>query len=141
MNFDWIYLNPSHYPGFSGSLYAIKDFDELHPVVRGNSALPSDRLVAEFVERANAGGVRVMMDLVINHTSKDALLTDRHPEWYVREEDGGLRSPRAVDPVDPRKATVWGALARSEERRVGKECVSTCRSRWWPYHYKNKNTQ
>src|SRR3546814_11957452 len=24
---------------------------------------------------------------------------------------------------------------RSEERRVGKECVSTCRSRWSPYHY------
>src|SRR3546814_12174858 len=23
---------------------------------------------------------------------------------------------------------------RSEERRVGKECVSTCRSRWWPYN-------
>src|SRR3546814_10968951 len=29
---------------------------------------------------------------------------------------------------------------RSEERRVGKECVSTCRSRWSPYHTKkNKN--
>src|SRR3546814_2542588 len=27
-----------------------------------------------------------------------------------------------------------GARARSEERRVGKECVSTCRSRWSPYH-------
>src|SRR3546814_11424089 len=26
------------------------------------------------------------------------------------------------------------AEARSEERRVGKECVSTCRSRWSPYH-------
>src|SRR3546814_12997970 len=25
-------------------------------------------------------------------------------------------------------------LDRSEERRVGKECVSTCRSRWSPYH-------
>src|SRR3546814_6727398 len=25
---------------------------------------------------------------------------------------------------------------RSEERRVGKECVSTCRSRWWSNHYK-----
>src|SRR3546814_15291569 len=23
---------------------------------------------------------------------------------------------------------------RSEERRVGKECVSTCRARWWPYN-------
>src|SRR3546814_19063782 len=31
---------------------------------------------------------------------------------------------------------------RSEERRVGKECVSTCRYRWSPYHYKKKiNTQ
>src|SRR3546814_4824811 len=30
-------------------------------------------------------------------------------------------------------ALAWGVL-RSEERRVGKECVSTCRSRWSPYH-------
>src|SRR3546814_14280744 len=29
------------------------------------------------------------------------------------------------------------AEARSEERRVGQECVSTCRSRWAPYLYKN----
>src|SRR3546814_16148334 len=28
---------------------------------------------------------------------------------------------------------IWNA-GRSEERRVGKECVSTCRSRWSPYH-------
>ena len=27
-----------------------------------------------------------------------------------------------------------GAVARSEERRVGKECSLTCRSRWSPYH-------
>src|SRR3546814_6259918 len=26
------------------------------------------------------------------------------------------------------------SVKRSEERRVGKECVSTCRSRWSPYH-------
>src|SRR3546814_14174747 len=31
------------------------------------------------------------------------------------------------------------ALGRSEERRVGKECVSTVRSRWSPYHLQ-KNT-
>src|SRR3546814_15083773 len=30
---------------------------------------------------------------------------------------------------------------RSEERRVGKECVSTCRSRWSPYHYKKKQNR
>src|SRR3546814_12194279 len=31
-------------------------------------------------------------------------------------------------------------FARSEERRVGNECVSTCRSRWSPYHLKKKST-
>src|SRR3546814_12416605 len=31
------------------------------------------------------------------------------------------------------------AIQRSEERRVGKECVSTCRSRWSPYHSKKNN--
>src|SRR3546814_14654340 len=31
-----------------------------------------------------------------------------------------------------------GTLGRSEERRVGKECVSTCRSRCAPYSYKKK---
>src|SRR3546814_11604409 len=36
-------------------------------------------------------------------------------------------------------ASWWRALSRSEERRVGKECVSTCRSRWSPYHKKKKN--
>src|SRR3546814_12301387 len=30
------------------------------------------------------------------------------------------------------------AQGRSEERRVGKECVSTCRCRWAPIHSKNK---
>src|SRR3546814_3139313 len=35
----------------------------------------------------------------------------------------------SVDIVD-----IPAPQARSEERRVGKECVSTCRSRWSPYH-------
>src|SRR3546814_3378527 len=37
---------------------------------------------------------------------------------------------------DRDKSLASGAndYVRSEERRVGKECVRTCRSRWWPYH-------
>src|SRR3546814_4105642 len=31
-------------------------------------------------------------------------------------------------------ASLGGKADRSEERRVGKECVRTCRSRWSPYH-------
>src|SRR3546814_15802096 len=34
-----------------------------------------------------------------------------------------------------------GFSDRSAERRVGKVCVSTCRSRGWPYHQKKKRTQ
>src|SRR3546814_1306942 len=50
---------------------------------------------------------------------------------------------RQVDPVDPRRGPHAGKARerrqqvdplRSEERRVGKECVSTCRSRWSPYN-------
>src|SRR3546814_10015792 len=40
--------------------------------------------------------------------------------------EGGALTPEAC-------ATRYTRL-RSEERRVGKECVSTCRSRWSPYH-------
>src|SRR3546814_14949721 len=35
-------------------------------------------------------------------------------------------------------ALVQAATTRSEERRVGKECVSPCRSRWSPYHSQKK---
>src|SRR3546814_12070369 len=38
-------------------------------------------------------------------------------------------------------AVLTGVETRSEERRVGKECVSTCRSRWAPSHSKNKKQQ
>src|SRR3546814_3025387 len=38
---------------------------------------------------------------------------------------GNAGYPASVDPIDLHD--------RSEERRVGKECVSTCRSRWSPY--------
>src|SRR3546814_1730638 len=52
------------------------------------------------------------------------------------------RQREAVAPgvaVDHREVGVLVAVVeaepeRSEERRVGKECVSTCRSRWSPYH-------
>src|SRR3546814_5824728 len=42
-----------------------------------------------------------------------------------------------LDEVQMRATTVWCVphkVCRSEERRVGKECVSTCRSRWSPSH-------
>src|SRR3546814_9123129 len=70
-----------------------------------------------------------------------------HPETIVAglEDVGGdLRAdsvPGAQVLIDPNSHSVAPELShqgtrggRSEERRVGKECVSTCRSRWSPYH-------
>src|SRR3546814_10838626 len=52
------------------------------------------------------------------------------PIWPLRCTAACLRHPAG------RRAPVGPAASarRSEERRVGKECVSTCRSRWSPYH-------
>src|SRR3546814_15069022 len=39
-----------------------------------------------------------------------------------------------ADAVKIARSRIASGEGRSEERRVGKECVSTCRSRWSPYH-------
>src|SRR3546814_15330691 len=49
-----------------------------------------------------------------------------------------LRHQRARQVRDP-APRILGPRVRSEERRVGKECVSTCRSRWSPSHSKKNN--
>src|SRR3546814_1076417 len=53
----------------------------------------------------------------------------------------GQASVRHGSRIEPMPTRFWQAatstqrrLLRSEERRVGKECVSTCSSRWSPYH-------
>src|SRR3546814_6574718 len=51
-------------------------------------------------------------------------------------DDYALRHGDAAhnDHVERELRATIAALQRSDERRVGKECVSTCRSRWSPYH-------
>lgn len=111
MQFDWLFVNPFHLPGASGSLYAVKDYFRLNPLFRGDSDMSDCALLAEFTAAAAQRGISVMMDLVVNHTAKDSNLTQAHPDWFVRESDGSLHSPRAVDPDDPAKVTVWEDLA------------------------------
>src|SRR3546814_6170170 len=61
----------------------------------------------------------------------------RHHEPVVREIwplQGQYRGPPKRCPYLQRDGRSGGLCPRSEERRGGKECVSTCRSRWSPYH-------
>src|SRR3546814_20373487 len=57
-----------------------------------------------------------------------AMLQQQAEEVDAGPADKGVDA--GVDALTPDNHT---ATARSEERRVGKECVSTCRSRWSPY--------
>src|SRR3546814_12091030 len=59
---------------------------------------------------------------------------DREPELAAAEKDD-REQPRGRILRPGRKTD---ECERSEERRVGKECVSTCRSRWSPYNSKKK---
>jgi starch synthase (maltosyl-transferring) len=116
MGFNAVYVNPFHAPGFSGSLYAVKHYDRLNPLFRGEASEPDDALLAGFTAACGKRGLMAMMDLVVNHTAKDSELAARHPHWFAREPGGGLRSPSAIDPADATKVTVWGDLAELEYR-------------------------
>src|SRR3546814_13643043 len=77
----------------------------------------------------------VMTILVEHHRKQDpnfdaqAFLAVRRQEF--REITG---KPLDIHAVFEDKHDRWVRLTRSEERRVGKECVRTCRSRWSQYH-------
>ncbi|MBN1492579.1 MAG: alpha-amylase [Candidatus Omnitrophica bacterium] len=109
MNFNTIYINPFFYPGFSGSLYAPKDYYEFNPLFldRKNGA----KQLEEFCVYAHSKDMRVIMDLIINHTSIDSVLVEQHPTWYKHNPDGSIKNPSAMDPADARNITVWGDLA------------------------------
>ncbi len=111
MGFNAVYVNPFHYPGFSGSLYAVKDYYRLNPRFRGDEPGDDDRLLHDFTTAAQACRLRVIMDLVVNHTSKDSELVAGHPGWFAHDAKGEILSPFATDPADPRRKTVWGDLA------------------------------
>jgi len=118
MRFDWLYLNPFHYPGFSGSLYAIQDFDRLHPVVAGGDGEPWDARLADFCKAAEAHDIRVMLDLVVNHAARDGRLVHEFPEWFRRHPDGEIASPGALDPSDPHGMVTWHDLAAIDYSRA-----------------------
>src|SRR3546814_8346937 len=80
-------------------------------------------------------------DLLLTRAADVALKERRRLVLMVRETPlhaGHLRTMLALTEmgavVAPPVPAFYARPDRSEERRVGKECVSTCRSRWSPYH-------
>lgn len=111
MGFDWIFVNPIQQPGRSGSLYSIKDYFGINPAFLDGRTSPEDQ-VGAMIRTANGLGMKVMVDLVINHCAYDSSLLKVSPEWFVREGD------RIVHPScdqDGRRV-VWEDLAQFDFR-------------------------
>src|SRR3546814_18065934 len=74
------------------------------------------------------------------HGSGREILIEPVDDPGMPVETGGRdRAGQAQIDVQPAVQPLVVEQQRSEERRVGKECVSTCRSRWSPNHEKKKN--
>ena len=109
--FTWVFVNPFHATGFSGSLYAVQDYYKLNPYFLKMGQDPHDWTpLRNFIHTCGAAGLRVVMDLVINHTAIDSPLIEQHPAWYLRDDDGKVKRPSAFN-VEDGTTTVWGDLA------------------------------
>jgi starch synthase (maltosyl-transferring) len=112
MGFNWLYINPILYTGYSGSLYAVKHHYLINPLFLPPGAKKNGLLALELtLKKFRDMGLWPMMDLVINHTSRDCPLVHEHRSWYLCGNHGELVSPFVQDVDDPKKITVWDDLA------------------------------
>src|SRR3546814_17012460 len=103
---DWTDLAPA---ALFARLKKMSDYDNYYKRTVGDFIRDArrDGLAATLADRKMWGGMRM--------TPTDLSDVNAHPYTYLMNGTTALGN--------------W----RSEERRVGKECVSTCRSRWSPY--------
>lgn len=90
LDVDIIYLLPVqpsgtvHRKGTCGSPYAIKDYRAIDP---------EQGTMEDFIHLTQAvhdAGMKIMLDVVYNHTSPDSWLAQNHPEWFFHKEDGSF---------------------------------------------------
>jgi glycosidase len=88
MGFDILYLTPVHpvgavaRKGSLGSPYAIADYRKVEPALGGEAGF------RRFLDKAHAAGLKVIIDVVYNHTSPDSILVREHPDWFWKGPDG-----------------------------------------------------
>ena len=88
LGFTILYFLPLHEPGIvnrkgtCGSPYSIRDYYKIDPSIGTMEDFD------ELVNLAHQKGLKIMTDIVINHTACDSVWSKTHPEYYLLDEDG-----------------------------------------------------
>ncbi len=75
--------------GSGGSPYSIADYYEISPEYGSSEEFRS------LVRSVHGHGMKIILDLVANHTAWDSRLLMDHPEWFTKDEEGAIVSPNA----------------------------------------------
>lgn len=88
MGVDVIYLTPIHpigekaRKGSIGSPYAIKDYYQI------DENYGTIEVFKKLIDEAHKKNIKIMIDIVINHTSRDSKLVEEHPNWFYKNDQG-----------------------------------------------------
>jgi len=88
MGVDVVWFMPIHpigqvkRKGKLGCPYSIADYREVNPEYGTKADF------AHLIEQAHSLGLKVMIDVVYNHTAHDSVLVREHPEWFHQDEQG-----------------------------------------------------
>ena len=102
-----------------GSPYSVSDYRAINP------AFGTAADFRALVQTLHARGMKLILDWVPNHTAWDHVWVREHPDFYVRDERGGLTVPRD----DKGKLTDWTDVAQLDYKNpaLRREMIATMR--------------
>lgn len=114
MGVDVLYLLPIHpigevaRKGSKGSPYSIVDYYAIH------EDLGTLEDFQALIDESHQRGMKVMIDIVFNHTSRDSVLVKDHPDWFYKNANGEFANRVGdwsdITDLDFRKQEVWDYL-------------------------------
>jgi glycosidase len=111
--------------GTLGSPYAVRDYYAI------DSAFGTAADFRALVATVHARGMKLILDWVPNHTAWDNVWVREHPDFYVRNDSGGL-----IVPLDAQgKSTGWTDVAQLDYRNPALRRAMIGAMRWWLEQY------
>ncbi|MEM6336289.1 MAG: alpha-amylase family glycosyl hydrolase [Bacteroidota bacterium] len=98
--------------GDLGSPYAIQDYFDVNPAFGTRDDFRA------LVDSVHARDMKLIIDLVANHTAWDNAWITEHPEWYTRGDDGEMIHPKDTDWTDVADLDYSQAALREEMTRA-----------------------